>query len=362
MQRPGQFGDAEGVAVRSAIARVVSSGGYIQGAEVSLLESELAQYLGAEAVVGVACGTDALELSLRALGIGAGHRVATVANAGYYATAAISAVGALPVLVDVDAESLQMDPQRLAAALGAGLDAVILTHLFGDAHLAPTISLLCHDAGVPLIEDCAQSMGATIDGVRAGTFGVLSALSFYPTKNLAALGDGGAVAASDPGLAARVRTSAQHGWGRRFEVMAEGRNSRLDELQAAVVRVRLPLLDSGNQRRREIWSRYSSAVEGTGASMVGDGTSPAHAVHQSVVRVERRDEVRARLLAAGVSSDVHYPVPDHRQPLWRERFPDVELPISEGAAAIVLSIPCHPALSDDDVERVAAALRTAVQA
>ena len=359
MHRPWPVDSDDAHAVRRAMERVLVSGRFVRGGEVSGFEVELGDFLGVEHVVGVASGSDALELSLRALGIGIGHRVVTVANACYYSTAAICVVGATPVLVDVDPVDALIDVVQLQQVLG-GVDAVVLTHLYGDASRGPQVAALCRAAGVPLIEDCAQSVGAEVNGVRAGALGDIAAMSFYPTKNLAALGDGGAVVTNDAGLAATVRQRAHHGWGRRFEVVAEGGNSRLDELQAAILRERLPLLDRANGRRREIWSAYREAVGGSTARMVGEATSASHAAHLAVTRVENRDLVREHLAAADVESDVHYPIPDHHQPLWQSRFSVPRLPVTEGVAQSVLTVPCYSSLTDAEVERVASALKFAV--
>ncbi len=350
------------LAVRRAIDRVFGSGRFVRGREVNEFEAELAGFLGVEHVVGVASGSDALELSLRALEVGTGQRVVTVANAGYYATAAICAVGATPVLVDVNPVDALIDVELLQRALSEGVDAVVLTHLYGDASRAPQVAALCSSAGVPLIEDCAQSVGAEVNGARAGAFGAVAAMSFYPTKNLAALGDGGAIVTSDAGLAATVRQRAHHGWDRRFEVVTDGGNSRLDEIQAAILRERLPLLDRANGRRRDIWLAYRDAVGGSTAQMVGDATSGSHSVHLAVMTSPNRDRVRENLRTVGVEADVHYPIPDHHQPLWQSRFPVPSLPVTEGFAQSVLTVPCHPTLSDAEVERVASALRVAVMA
>ena len=350
------------LAVRRAIDRVFGSGRFVRGHEINEFETELAGFLGVDHVVGVASGSDALELSLRAVGIGPNHRVITVPNAGYYATAAICAVGATPVLVDVNPVDALIDVELLQRALSEGGDGVVLTHLYGDASRGPHVAALCRSAGVPLIEDCAQSVGAEVNGVRAGALGDIAAMSFYPTKNLAALGDGGAIATNAVHFADQVRQRAHHGWSRRFEVVEEGGNSRLDEMQAAILRERLPLLDVAARRRRDIWSTYREAVGGSTARMVGEATTASHSVHLAVMTMPNRDRVREHLCAAGVEADVHYPIPDHHQPLWRSRFPVPSLPVSQDLAGSVLTIPCYSNLTDSEVERVASAVKRAVSA
>ena len=361
LQRPAPRLGEESDRIRGAIERVLASGRFVRGPEVDFFESELGRAFGVDHVIGVGSGSDALELSLRALGIGRGCRVVTVANAGYYATAAICRVGAEPVFVDTDRNDALIDGEHLERALANGVDAVVLTHLYGNAGRVSLVAEACRRAGVPLVEDCAQAAGALVEGRAAGAWGEIAAMSFYPTKNLAALGDGGAVLTSDTALADRVRQMANHGWGRRFEVLVEGGNSRLDEVQAAILRVRLATLERDNQRRRQIWTFYRDALVGAPARMVGDASTPAHVAHLAVVSTDGRDRVRARMTEWGIETDVHYPIPDHRQPVRGARISRPHLPVTDAMASRVLSIPAHPSLTDADVERVATTLVKSVQ-
>ena len=254
-------GAAFGVDLGACLQRVVDSGWYVLGPQVRDFEAAFARHVGVRHALGVANGTDALTLALRALGVQPGQPVVTVANAGCYASTALAQLGAQPLYVDVEPARLTMAPPALAAALAAHpVAAVIVTHLYGQMADMPRLAALCHAAKVPLIEDCAQAHGATLNGRQAGAWGALACFSFYPTKNLGALGDGGAVLTDDQALAERLRALRQYGWTRKYEVtVAGGANSRLDELQAAVLLAKLPHLDAANAARRAIAARYSAA-------------------------------------------------------------------------------------------------------
>lgn len=325
--------------VRAAIDRVIASGWYILGPETDAFESEFAAWCGAAHCVGVANGTDALELALNAAGIKRGQRVATVANAGMYSTTAILRCGAVPVWVDVDSATMNMSPEKLDEIRP---DVVIVTHLYG--RMAPMHEILTAARGVPVIEDCAQSHGAMLDGRRAGTWGTAGAFSFYPTKNLGALGDGGAITTNDPEIASRLRALRQYGWTSKYVASVEGgRNSRLDEMQAAILRAKLPLLDAWNARRREIAAIYG-----------GECNTPCDVVHLYVIRDRRRDQIRSALRERGIGTDIHYPVPDYRQPAINAH--DIYLPETERCCAEVLTLPCFPEMMDEEAAAVKAAL------
>lgn len=347
----------EGLGLREAVARVLDSNHFVLGREVTQFEAEFAAYNGVGHCISVANGTDALELALRALGVGPGGKVVCAANAGFYGSTAIGLVGAQPLYADIDDNTLTLAPAALEAALRERPAAVIATHLYGQLAHIEAIARLCRAAGVPLVEDCAQAHGAASDGRRAGSFGDIGCFSFYPTKNLGALGDGGAVVCNDADLAARVRSLRQYGWSTKYEVARLGaRNSRLDELQAAVLRERLKHLDRQNAQRRAIARRYQAAFEGLPLALPAS-TGDDSVAHLYVVRTPQREALRAHLQQAGIGTDVHYPIPDHRQPAWQGRFERVALPVTEAACAQVVSLPCFPGLADADVERVAAAVR-----
>jgi len=345
-----------GVDLIGAMGRVVERNWYVLGTEVTAFEAEFAAYQGVKSCISLANGTDALEIALRTLDIGAGKRVALVANAGFYGSTAVHAVGAEPVYVDVDAATLTMAPAALQMALAAGVDAVIVTHLYGQMADIEQIVAMAAAAGVPLIEDCAQSHGATHAGGRAGSFGDIACYSFYPTKNLGAIGDGGAITTNSVELETRARRLRQYGWSSKYHVTeAGGRNSRLDELQAAVLREKLPMLDGWNAQRRDIAKRYNAAFSALPVQLPAS-TGDDFVAHLYVIRVKDRAAFIAAMTAAGIATDIHYPVPDHLQ----TAYPDATgaaLPVSEAASATVVTLPCFPGLDAGSVERVIAAVQ-----
>lgn len=343
------------------MTRVLDSGWYVLGPEHDAFEAELAAYLGAPTAVGVGNGTDALQLAMLALGVNPGDAVLTAANAGGYASTAARSIGARPVYADVDPSTLLLTAATLDDAV-RGLDGdpavIVVTHLYGMAAEMPSIVAWAEARGIPLIEDCAQSLGARVDGRRAGTFGDAATFSFYPTKNLGAIGDGGAVVARDALVADRVRSLRQYGWESKYRATTPGgRNSRLDELQAAILRVRLDGLDALNARRREIHARYAAALTLPGVRFV-HSSSDAYVAHLAVLEADDRDLLRQRLDADGIRTDIHYPIPDHRQPIATQE-PLPTLPVTERAAGRILSIPLFPELNETEISRVESALARA---
>jgi aminotransferase EvaB len=334
---------------------VFNRGWFILGPEVSEFESAFAGYCGTDYCVGVGNGTDALELALRGIGIGPGDEVVTVANAGMYSTVAIRAVGGIPVYVDVDPDTMLMSPPALAAALGPDTRAIVVTHLYG--RMAPMAELLeiAERQGIPVLEDCAQAHGAVDQGRKAGAWGIAGCFSFYPTKNLAACGDAGAIVTSDERIASRARALRQYGWSSRFHASVPGgRNSRLDELQAAIVRSRLPYLDSGNQRRRAIANRYTETFASYPVLRVPPPAGEDHVAHLYVIRCARRDELKNWLVSCGIGVGVYYPVPDYNQPSQAGLpFRGGPLENTESCTREILSLPCYPELKDCEVEFVA---------
>lgn len=346
-----------GLDLSTPVQRVMDSHWYVLGREGAAFESEFAAYLGAAHCVGVANGTDALELGLRAAGLVAGDRVAVVANAGFYGSTAVHGIGATPVYVDVDESLLAMSAAGLAKALEHKPAAVIVTHLYGQMADVEPLLALCRQAGVPLLEDCAQAHGAQRGGRKAGTWGDVGCFSFYPTKNLGALGDGGAVVARDEAVAARLRTLRQYGWSSKYTVATPGgRNSRLDELQAAVLRAKLPHLDRHNGLRQAIARRYSAAFAQL-PLQCPPSLGEDYVAHLYVLRCARREALRGFLQQRGIATDVHYPVPDHLQPAFRGRTAAVDLPVTQAAAASVVTLPCFPGMESGDVDRVIAAVQ-----
>lgn len=348
---------AHASAIRAAIDRVLASGQYILGPEVAAFEEEFAAYQGGGHTLGVANGTEAIELALRAAGVQAGDRVATVANTVTATVSAIEQIGARPVFVEIDPATMTMDPAALAAVLAAqagAVKAVVPVHLYGHPADMARIAAQARDHGARVIEDCAQAHGARVGGIRAGCWGDLAAFSFYPTKNLGALGDGGAVFTRDSELAERVRRLRQYGWRERYVAESPGRNSRLDEIQAAVLRVKLPQLDAGNLRRRALAARYFERLAGLPLRLPRPAADAEPVYHQFVVRTPRREALRAALQPRGIQCGVLYPVPVHRQPAYADTA--LTLPETERACAEVLCLPCHPALAPEDADRVAAAV------
>ena len=339
----------------AAIARVNDRGRYILGPEVEAFEREFATYCGAASCVAVGNGTDALELALRALGVGEADEVVTIANAGGYATTAIRATGATPIYADVDADLLGLDPALLEHAITPRTRAIVVTHLYGRLAHIQAIARLANEREITLVEDCAQAHGASLDGKKAGTFGAIGCYSFYPTKNLGALGDAGALVTSDPALATRLTELRTYGWRGKYRIATSGgMNSRMDELQAAVLRIKLPHLDAWNTRRREIALRYAAAIEDPLIELPPTLPGSDDVVHLYVVRTEQRDALRAHLRASGIATDIHYPVPDHRQPGW-PHSPPPRLPHTERACGEVLTLPCYPELEEAEIAAVAAA-------
>lgn len=333
---------------------VIGSGYYVLGPCVKAFEHEFAAYCGVSDCIGVANGTEALELGLRSLGITQGNRVAVVANAAMYGTTAVLACGAEPVFVDIDPITHTLDPKSLEATLAATpVDAVIVTHLYGRLADMEAIMALARKHSFAVFEDCAQAHGARdASGRRAGSFGKAASFSFYPTKNLGAIGDGGAVVTNDPELADTLRKLRQYGWTSKYRnELPGGRNSRLDEMQAAFLRIMLPLLDGWNARRRAIANRYSRDIRNE-RIQVPATSGEEYVGHLYVVQTSDRGALQRHLADAGIGSDVHYPVGDHRQPLFKSRFASTSLPATEAACRDVLTIPCFPELNDDEVTRV----------
>lgn len=340
----------------AAATAVVRSGYFVLGPSVQSFEAAFATYCGVNHCIGVGNGTDALELSLRAVGVETGDRVAVVANAAMYGTSAVLACAAVPVFIDIAPGNATMDANQLASVLQpAAVKAVIVTHLYGQLADIETIVDLCHAHGVAVVEDCAQAHGARRNGRLAGSFGDIASFSFYPTKNLGALGDGGAVVTNDPALAERVRRLRQYGWTQKYtNGLSGGRNSRLDEIQAAMLLLLLPQLDTWNERRRAVAARYAAGISNPRIQL-HDCQGESYVAHLYVVRTDAREELQKHLLDAGIQTDVHYPLPDHKQPCHAGRYADAQLAATERDAETVLTLPCFPELTDEEVERVIAA-------
>ena len=341
----------------AAIGRVLERGQFVLGEEVAAFEEAFAGYCGVRHAVGVASGTDAITLALQALGIGSGDEVVTVANTCVPTIVGIEGSGARPVLVDVDEDTLTLDSALLEAAVTTRTRAIVPVHLYGQCADLDPILAFAGKHGLKVVEDCAQAHGAEYRGRRAGSFGHAAAFSFYPTKNLGGFGDGGAVTTGDPDVAERVRLLRNYGEQERFEHVVRGRNSRLDELQAAILLAKLPHLDAWNERRRELASVYHDVLSRAPIGIPSEASGRRHVYHLYVVRSRGRDALREALARRGIGTAVHYPIPVHLQPAYRELTSSGDrLEVATRAATEILSLPLHPGLTDDQAREVAAAL------
>ncbi len=346
-----------------AILAAVRGGQYINGPNVKAFEKELASALGSKHAIGLNSGTDALHLALRALDIGPGDEVITVPFTFVATTEAIGIVGATPVFVDIDPVTYNMDPQEVEAKITPRTKAILPVHLYGQPADMDALMAIAKRHGLPVVEDCAQAIGATIHGKRIGTIGAVGCFSFFPSKNLGAYGDGGACVTDDPELAARITALRGHGGRVKYYHEELGINSRLDEIQAAVLRVKLPHLDRWNEARREVAKRYNALLKDIPGVMTPEelsGTVPVY--HQYTIRIKDRDGIHEGLKARGVQSMVYYPVPLHLQKVHDDLgHQSGDFPISERAAREVLSLPIFPELTMEQQREVAEALRQAVE-
>lgn len=338
-----------------ACERVLDSGVFLGGAEVEAFEEEFASWCGAREAVAVGSGTDALEFALRAVGVGPGDEVITAASTCVPTLAAIVAAGATPVLADIDPVTYTLDRESVVRAYGSRTRALVPVHLYGQcADLEPLLEL-ARDRGLAVVDDAAQAHGAALGDRRVGSLCDATAFSFYPTKNLGALGDGGAVLTEDPAVADRVRRLRSYGEVERNRSAGYGRNSRLDAFQAAVLRVKLPRLEDGNERRRELAGRYGRLLAASQLTLPAEAPGTSHAWHLYVIRVDERERLRDGLAVLGVETLVHYPLALHEHPGYTALArPGLER--SEALAREALSLPLYPQLTDAEVERVCAAV------
>jgi dTDP-4-amino-4,6-dideoxygalactose transaminase len=339
---------------QEAFARLSRSGAFTFGEELEAFEAEFAEYCDAAHCVGVGDGTDALRLALVAMGVGPGSEVITVSHTFVATVEAIAATGADPVFVDVDPATRCMDPARLAAAITPRTAAVVAVHLYGRP--APMNDILAAAGDLPVLEDAAQSHGAELHGQRTGSLGAAAGFSFYPTKNLGAMGDGGAVVTDDPDLAAAVRSLRHHGADPQNANLhlRRGSTARLDNLQAALLRLKLPHLDSWNESRRAAAARYRTALADLPVGLPpADPKDGRHVYHLFVVEVDDRDRVLAEMREAGIGAAAHYPTPIHLQPAWRALgFPEGSLPYAEEAASRCLTLPLFPEIAEAEIDHV----------
>jgi dTDP-4-amino-4,6-dideoxygalactose transaminase len=345
-------------AIDVGIARVLERGWFVLGEEVARFEEEFARAIGVAHVVACANGTEAIALALAAAGATPRDEVVLPANTCTPTLAGVRQAGAKPILADVDPGTLTLDTAAAERAAGPATRFLLPVHLYGGVADLDGLGALAQRRGLTLIEDCAQSHGASFRGRSTGGFGRAAAFSFYPSKNLGAYGDGGAVATSDAGVAQELRRLRQYGWSRRDYAEREGWNSRLDEIQAAILRAKLPFLERENARRREIAERYDAAFEGLPLEILRSRPESSPARHIDPVRLPERDAFREHLSARGVETGVHYPVPLHLHPAYAFLgCRKGDFPVSEAACETVVSLPIYPGLSDDQVDAVIAAAR-----
>jgi dTDP-4-amino-4,6-dideoxygalactose transaminase len=354
---------AQRSAIDAAITRVLEGGAYILGREVEAFEAAFADFIGVAHAVGVASGTDAIELALRACGIGPGDLVFTVSHTAVGTVAAIESAGATPVLVDVEPGTYTMAPRELSRALRSppsGRPAAVLpVHIYGQPAELSALAEEARAHGMRLIEDCAQSHGALYRDKPTGSLGDVACFSFYPTKNLGGLGDGGMVVTNDAALATALREIREYGWRERFVSARIGINSRLDAIQAAILRVKLERLTSDNARRQAIADRYGTGLAGLPLAVPVRRPEATHVFHQYVIRLAERDALRQRLRARSIATGIHYPLPVHQQPAYCGRLAagPSGLGVTERAAPQILSLPIYPQLSSKAADRVILEIR-----
>jgi dTDP-4-amino-4,6-dideoxygalactose transaminase len=355
---PGRYYRARrGSEILRAIEHVLEGGSYILGASVQTFEERFAQFLGVEECIGVGNGTDALALALKAVGVKPGDEVITVSHSAVATVAAIEWIGAVPVLIDIDRQRRCLDPDLIEGAVSSRTRAIVPVHLYGQPADMSAITEQARRFGLAVVEDCAQAHGAMIEGKAVGTFGEAAAFSFYPTKNLGAFGDGGAVVTKYRFLADQVRLDRQYGWKERYVSVVAGANSRLDEIQAAVLLVKLEDLSRDNDRRRSIASRFSHAIDGSSLRPPELMHGETHAMHLYVVETAERERFREWLLARGISSAVHYPHPIHLQPAYRNRIRHgSSLTRTEELRGRIVTLPLFPELTEAEVQWIVESL------
>lgn len=349
---------AQRTEIDAAIARVAQSGWYILGAEVRAFESEFAAYVDARHGIGVGSGTEALHVALAACGVGSDDEVVTVSHTAVATVAAVELAGARPVLVDIEPNYYTLDLRGVERALTPRTKAIIAVHLYGQPADMDAIMNVAGRRGIRVIEDCAQAHGARFRGRRVGGIGDVGCFSFYPTKNLGALGDGGMIVTRDDQIAERARLLREYGWSERYTSAIAGWNTRLDELQAAILRVKLVRLDAANTARRRLADRYNAGLAGLPLVLPARRPQTEHVFHLYVVRTAARDALLAHLKRSGVGALIHYPIPVHQQPAYVGRLGGAQtLPQTEAIAREVLSLPMFPELSEDEQSETIAAVR-----
>jgi dTDP-4-amino-4,6-dideoxygalactose transaminase len=350
--------------IDAAVQQVLSSGWYILGQEVGQFEREFAAFCGVPYAVGVADGTNALVLLMRALGIGPGDEVITTGHTAVATLCAIELVGATPVLADIDPRYYTLSPEAVAAAITPQTKAIVAVHIYGQTADLGALQAIADEHGLLLLEDCAQAHGAVYQGQTVGSIGVGAAFSFYPTKNLGAFGDGGAIVTKDEGVYKKLLALRQYGWEERYISSLQGYNSRLDELQAAILRVKLAHLGADNFARQTLADLYNWALEEMPLHVPAVRPGCEHVFHLYVIQVEDREKVMAEMKKRGVGTAIHYPQPNHLQPAYAGRLRTVPegLPALMAATPRILSLPLYPELTREQAEEVVTALKASLAA
>ena len=345
--------------IDAVIARVMESGRYILGQEVAAFEQEFAAYIGVGFGIGVGSGTEALHVALKAWGTKPGDEVITVSHTAVATVAAIQLCGARPILVDIDPHTFVIDPNQIERAITSRTKAIIPVHLYGNMADMQIIRSIADRHGLCIIEDCAQSHGATYGGQKSGAWGNIAAFSFYPTKNLGAFGDAGMVVTNDPELSDRVRLLREYGWRQRYVSEMGGLNSRLDELQAAILRVKLRYLDQWNEERRKKAKIYTEMLTPLGVICPSEGLGVKHVYHLYVIRTRERDALQGFLKKKGIETLIHYPVPIHLQKAYKDLgYRKGDLPLTEQCSSEILSLPLFPEMKEHEVEEVVESIRS----
>jgi len=341
--------------IDKAIHKVLESGSYILGKEVRAFEIEFSEYIGANYAIGVGSGTEALHLALKSCGIEKGDEVITISHTAVATIAAIELAGAKPIFVDIEPSTFTMDPNSLKSVITPSAKAIIPVHLYGHPAQMDNICEIARQNGLRVIEDCAQAHGATIDGKRVGSFGDMGCFSFYPTKNLGAVGDGGIVVTNDKSLAKKASLLREYGWAQRFISQNKGWNTRLDEIQAALLRIKLKYLDKDNEARARIAEIYRKRLDGMPLTLPKVSKNAIHAHHLFVIRSKNRDGLMKYLNDNDIGASIHYPVPVHHQPAY-EGLAN-KLPHTETAVKEILSLPIYPELPHDKVHHIINAVK-----
>jgi dTDP-4-amino-4,6-dideoxygalactose transaminase len=344
--------------IDEAIARVLAQGWYILGDEVKAFEKEFAEYIGVSCGIGVGSGTDAIHLALRACGVGSGDEVVTVSHTAVATIAAIEMAGATPVVVDIEEDYYTLAPKMLESAITSKTKAIIPVHIYGHPVDLDPLMEIARRRNLVVIEDCAQAHGAMYKGKRVGSFGDMACFSFYPTKNLGAIGDGGMVVTNNPQLAQKTKALREYGWAERYVSHTKGVNTRLDEIQAAILRVKLKYLDKDNAKRIKLAKGYDEGLAATGLILPKQRHNATHVYHLYVVRTGKRDQLLRFLKDSGIGVLIHYPVPIHLQPAYINRLRGhAELNATESAAREILSLPMYPELTGDEMASVIALIK-----